>query len=89
MEGMEAAAASREFAYLQATFALEFLDCSVVIRLGDTGLMGSRRMCVFAVQGPFGTYVCFVRIVSSSKLGRLSFLRPLCERLFHSERSID
>ncbi len=30
-----AAATSREFACLQATFALEFLDCSVVVRLGE------------------------------------------------------
>ena len=46
-------------------------------------LLGSRLDRGFAVPGPFGTCVCFVRIVSSSKLGRLSFGRPLVERLFH------
>ncbi len=46
-------------------------------------LLGSRLCRGFAVPGPFRTYVCFVRIVSSSKLGRLSFCRPLLERLLH------
>ncbi len=41
---------------------------------------------VFAVPGPFGPCVCSVRIVSSSKLGRHSFGRPLQRNGFVSIR---
>jgi hypothetical protein len=48
-----------------------------VIRLEMLFSMGFRRCREFAVPGLFETSVCFVRIVSSSKLGRHSFGRPL------------
>ena len=60
---------------------VEFGCASVVfaeiIRLEVLFTMGSRRSREFAVPGLFVTCVCIVRNVSSSKLGRPSFRRPL------------
>ena len=58
-------------------FGGDACDFFEVIWLEVLFSMGSRRSRGFAVPGPGGTCVCFVSLVSPSKLVRRVFLRTL------------